>query len=70
MTFPELYQNWIDADQAWMDELTRKFEDSALHARYEERGSGKEGSELRKLYLACQKAREDALQAFKTGAIN
>lgn len=44
---PEL-KPFQDADDAWDAELRRKFGKSAGDARYEARGKGEEGSELRR----------------------
>lgn len=45
------------ADDAWDAELRRLFKDAACMARYQERGRGPEGSELRRLYDAKHAAR-------------
>lgn len=41
-----------DADDAWSAELQRVFGKNAGQARYESRGKGAEGSELRRLHDA------------------
>jgi hypothetical protein len=46
---PEL-KPFQDADDAWSLELQRIFGKNAGDARYQERGKGAEGSELRRLH--------------------
>lgn len=53
---PEL-KHFQDADNAWSDELQRKFGKQAGDARYLARGKGEEGSELRRLHDAREAAR-------------
>ena len=45
------------ADDAWGDELRRVFGKNAGQARYETRGKGEPGSELRRLHDAREQAR-------------
>ena len=45
------------ADDAWGDELRKVFGKNAGQARYEPRGKGVEGSKLRQLHNAREKAR-------------
>lgn len=46
-----------DADDAWSAELQRVFGKDAGQARYEPRGKGEEGSELRRLHDTRDAAR-------------
>jgi hypothetical protein len=46
-----------EADDAWSAELRRVFGKQSGQARYEERGKGQEGSELRRLHDAREAAR-------------
>jgi hypothetical protein len=41
---------FLEADDAWSAELQRQFGRNAGQARYEVRGKGEEGSELRRLH--------------------
>jgi hypothetical protein len=53
---PEL-KPFQDADDAWSDELFRVFGWQACQARYQDRGKGEAGSELRRLYELKEAAR-------------
>lgn len=53
---PEL-QPFQTADDAWSAELQRKFGKDAGQARYEPRGKGEEGSQLRALHDAREATR-------------
>jgi hypothetical protein len=53
---PEL-QPFQEADDAWSAEITRIFGKNACQARYEPRGKGEEGSQLRRLHNARELAR-------------
>jgi hypothetical protein len=48
---PEL-KPFQDADDAWSLELRRVFGNKSGDARYQDKGKGEEGSELRRLYEA------------------
>jgi len=53
---PEL-KTFQSADDRWAEELQRKFGKDAGQARYEPRGKGEEGSELRRLHDLREAAR-------------
>jgi hypothetical protein len=57
-------QPFQEADDAWSAELTKKFGKDAGQARYELRGRGEDGSDLRRTYTAreaCRVAWEKSL---------
>jgi|KBSMisStandDraft_5_1062788.scaffolds.fasta_scaffold67902_5 hypothetical protein len=55
--YTEALKPFQDADDAWSAELVLTFGKSAGQARYEARGRGAEGSELRRLHDAREAAR-------------
>ncbi len=60
VTKKEAYENAIAADAAWSAELKKTFGRDGCNARYEKRGRGVEGSDLRKAHDAWTDAMSTA----------